>query len=344
MILKLQGQVFFNFRQEKMILISEEQVSKFKNFLDSHETFIIAGHKEPDGDCISSCMGISFILDTMNKPYIMLNAGPFKRNEIKKFAPKFKSALPFMTQDERNSCGLIIADCSELSRLGDIDGDLKGFDTFVIDHHKTADIKGTSGIIDPSSPAASCLVQQLFEAIAGKPSKEQAGIFFFGMATDTGFFKYLTEDSAEVFRATSRLVESGANPRKIYQEITGGKQWSTRKLLGIMLSHAERHFNGKLVVTFETMDDTKKFGQDGRDSDAFYSLMLEVENVEAVLFIRQETEFSCTLGFRSKEKCDVSAIAAKFGGGGHKNAAGASTEGKIETLLPLILKEFAKSL
>lgn len=327
-----------------MILISEEQVSKFKNFLESHDTFIIAGHKEPDGDCISSCMGISFILDTMNKPYIMLNAGPFKRNEIKKFAPKFKSALPFMTQDERNSCGLIIADCSELSRLGDIDGDLKGFDTFVIDHHKTADIKGTSGIIDPSSPAASCLVQQLFEAIVGKPSKEQAGIFFFGMATDTGFFKYLTEDSAEVFRATSRLVESGANPRKIYQEITGGKQWSTRKLLGIMLSHAERHFNGKLVVTFETMDDTKKFGQDGRDSDAFYSLMLEVENVEAVLFIRQETEFSCTLGFRSKEKCDVSAIAAKFGGGGHKNAAGASTEGKIETLLPLILKEFAKSL
>lgn len=327
-----------------MILISEEQVSKFKNFLDTHDTFIIAGHKEPDGDCISSCMGISFILDTMNKPCIMLNAGPFKRNEIKKFAPKFKSALPFMTQDERNSCGLIIADCSELSRLGDIDGDLKGFDTFVIDHHKTADIKGTSGIIDPSSPAASCLVQQLFEAIVGKPSKEQAGIFFFGMATDTGFFKYLTEDSAEVFRATSRLVESGANPRKIYQEITGGKQWSTRKLLGIMLSHAERHFNGKLVVTFETMDDTKKFGQDGRDSDAFYSLMLEVENVEAVLFIRQETEFSCTLGFRSKEKCDVSAIAAKFGGGGHKNAAGASTEGKIETLMPLILKEFAKSL
>ena len=164
------------------------------------------------------------------------------------------------------------------------------------------------------------------------------------MATDTGFFKYLTEDSSEVFKGTARLVESGANPRKIYQEMTGGKQWNTRKLLGIMLDHAERHFNGKLVVTFETMDDTRKFGQDGRDSDAFYMLMLEVENVEAVLFIRQETEFSCTLGFRSREKCDVSAIASKFGGGGHKNAAGASTEGKIETLLPLILKEFAKAL
>lgn len=327
-----------------MILISKEQILKFKSFLDSHDSFIIAGHKEPDGDCISSCIGISFILDKINKPYIMINAGPFKRNEIKKFAPKFKNELPFMTQDERNSFGLIIADCSELSRLGDIDGDLKGFSTFIIDHHKTANVKNSDNIIDPTSPAASCLVQQLFESLVGKPSKEQADIFFFGMATDTGFFKYLTEDSAEVFKGTARLVESGANPRKIYQEMTGGKQWNTRKLLGIMLDHAERHFNGKLVVTFETMDDTRKFGQDGRDSDAFYMLMLEVENVEAVLFIRQETEFSCTLGFRSREKCDVSAIASKFGGGGHKNAAGASTEGKIETLLPLILKEFAKVL
>ncbi|MGN0728790.1 DHH family phosphoesterase [Treponema sp.] len=327
-----------------MNLITQEQISKFRSFLDSHDTFIIAGHKEPDGDCVSSCIGLSFILDALKKPYIMLNAGPFKRNEIKKFAPKFKNSLPFMAQDDRNRCALIITDCSELSRIGDIDGDLTGLSTFIIDHHKTADVKTPDCIIDSSAPAASCIVQQLFEAIVGKPTREQAGILFFGMATDTGFFKYLTENSAEVFRGTARLVESGANPRKIYQEITGGKQWNTRKLLGIMLEHAERHFNGKLVTTFETMEDTKKFGQEGRDSDAFYTLMLEVENVEAVLFIRQETEFSCTLGLRSRDKCDVSAIAAKFGGGGHKNASGASTEGKIETLLPQILKEFAKVL
>ena len=111
-----------------------------------------------------------------------------------------------------------------------------------------------------------------------------------------------------------------------------------------MLERAERYYNGKLAVTWETMEDTKKYGQDGRDSDSLYSLMLDVEGIEAVLFVRQETEHSCTLGLRSREDCDVSAIAAKFGGGGHKNAAGASTEGKIETLVPAILKEFAKVL
>jgi phosphoesterase RecJ-like protein len=327
-----------------MILISREQIADFKNFLDSHETFIVAGHKEPDGDCIASCLGISYIIKSYEKPYIMINQGPFKRSEIRRFAPLFKNSVPFMTENERKKCGLIIADCSEITRLGDLGDELKDLDRFIIDHHKTSGDASKNAVIDPTSPAASCIVQQFFESIVGKPTKKQAESLFFGICTDTGFFRFLDENSGEVFRGVSRLVDSGANPRETYREMTGGKHWNTRKLLAIMLERAERHFNGKLVATYETMEDTRKFGQEGRDSDALYSLMLEVENVEAVLFVRQETEFSCTIGLRSRDKCDVSEIAAKFGGGGHKNAAGASTEGKIETLLPRILKEFSKVL
>lgn len=327
-----------------MQIISEKQLSSFKKFLELHDSFIIAGHKDPDGDCISSCLGLSYIVENTGKPYIMLNAGPFKRIEIREYADFFRNDIPFMTQDERNRCGLIMTDCSEILRLGEIDGDLKGFDTFIIDHHKTADSNGENTIIDPTSPAASCLVQQLFEALVGKPTEQQANTIFFGVCTDTGFFRFLTEDSAEVFRSTARLVEAGANPRKTYQKMTSGKSWNTRKLLSIMLDHAERYCNGKLVVTYESMEDTRKFGQEGRDSDAFYSLMLEVEGIEAVVFVRQETEHSCTIGLRSREKCDVSEIAQKFGGGGHKNASGASTEGRTETLIPQIVKEFSKVL
>ena len=126
--------------------------------------------------------------------------------------------------------------------------------------------------------------------------------------------------------------------------MSGGKAWSTRKLLGIMLDRAERYCGGKLVATYEKMEDTRRYGQEGRDSDALYTLMLAVDGVEAVLFLRQETENSCTAGFRSRKSCDVSAIASKFGGGGHKNASGASIEGRVETLLPAIIKEFSKVL
>ena len=90
------------------------------------------------------------------------------------------------------------------------------------------------------------------------------------------------------------------------------------------------------------MDDTKKWGQEGRDSDALYSTLLAVEGVEAVVFLRQDTENTCTAGLRSKDQIDVSVIASKFGGGGHKNASGLSCNGRLETLIPSIIKEFAR--
>lgn len=327
-----------------MIPLTKEQADSFMSFVERHDSFLIAGHKEPDGDCIASSLGISYILKHLNKPHLLLNAGPFKRTEIKKYAGLFTKNIPFMTKEESEKCGLIIVDCSEMQRLGELEGNIKGLDTFIVDHHKTADTSLPNTIIDSSCPAAALLVQQLYEAIVGKPSQKEADTLFFGISTDTGFFRYLNEKDGEVFQAASRLVQAGTSPRKTYQEMTGGKPWNTRKLLGIMLDRAELHCNGKLVTTYEKIEDTHKYGQDGRDSDALYTLMLAVEGVEAVLFLRQETEENCTVGFRSRDKCDVSAIASKFGGGGHKNASGASIQGRIETLLPAIIKEFSKVL
>lgn len=327
-----------------MKIITAEEISYFKEFLDNHETFLICGHKEPDGDCIASSIGIEKIVLHTGKTSVMLNAGPFKRTEISKYGKLFTNEIPFMTESERKKCGLIIVDCSEIKRLGELEGDLKDLDTFIVDHHKTSSVEGKNTIIDPSAPAAACMVQMLYEAVIGKPTEEDAHDLFFGMATDTGFFRFLKEDSSEVFKSTARLVEAGANPRSIYTEITSGKPWNTRKLLGLMLSRAERYCQGKLVLTYETQEDTRKFGQEGRDTDTLYSTFLATKGVQAVVFLRQETDHNCTAGFRSQDECDVSLIAAKFGGGGHKNASGASIEGKLETLIPAIVKEFSKIL
>ena len=326
-----------------MQIITDEQTAAFSDFLRAHDFFYIIGHKEPDGDCVYSCLGMAALLDAKKLPCQLLNAGPFKRTEIKDKADLFTNVPTFLSEPERKKTGLIILDCSEMARLGDIDGDLNGLDTFIVDHHKTASITQNC-IIDATSPATANLVQQLYEKLVGKPPKDVADMLFFGMATDTGYFRFLKDDAAEVFMAAARLVEAGANPRQIYDRMTGGKSYATRKLLGIMLDRAERYYNNKLVITYETMEDTRKYGQDGRDSDALYSLLLACEGVEAVVFLRQETEHSCTAGFRSRDAVDVSAIAAKFGGGGHKNAAGLSMEGKLETIIPEIKKEFAKVL
>jgi len=323
--------------------IQENNIQEFKDFISNHQYFYIIGHKEPDGDCIASCLGIADILKKSNKEYKLLSAGPFKRPEIKKFEKQFSNKTDFLDNKDREITGLIILDCSELSRLGEIDGDLSDLDIFVIDHHKTSNLpENAKGFIDPEAPACAYLVQIFYEKILGKIPLKLANILFFGLSTDTGYFRFLSQDSAEVFMAAARLVSYGVEPRMIYNEINSGKPYSTRQLLGVLLSKAERYLDEKLVITYETLEDTKKYGSEGRDSDALYQLLLSSQDVEAAVFLRQDTISTCTGGFRSVDKIDVSQVAAKFGGGGHKNASGMSTDGKIENLIPLIVKEFAK--
>lgn len=323
-----------------MSVISEAQLVSFQEFVNSHEAFYITGHKEPDGDCLTSSLGIAHLLKRLEKKYQLLSSGPFKRTEIKKYE-SFFSKTCIKLHDNRKKIGLFIVDCSEFERLGDYEKEVKDLDYFILDHHKTSE-GASNGIINTKAPATAYIIQHLYEKIIGTVDEETAKILFFGLCTDTGFFRFLDETSTEVFMAAGRLVNSGANPRETYAEITSGKPFSTRKLLSLMLDRAIQKFNGKLIYTYETLEDTRKFGHEGRDSDSLYQMLLSVDNVRAVLFIRQDTEKTCTAGFRSKEDVDVSAIAAKFGGGGHKNAAGLSTTGKIQQLLPKILKEFEK--
>lgn len=326
-----------------MKTISSNQLTNFKNFITNHKAFVICGHKEPDGDCIASSLGVSKILEFYKKPYQILNAGPFKRTETKNFEKYFKNQFVRQTSKLEDT-GLIIVDCSETFRLGDMESQVAHLDTFIIDHHKTADTSENTSIIDSTAPAAACIVQQLYEKTVGKLDKETAEILFFGLATDTGFFKFLDDTSSDIFILASRLIKEGANPRKTYDLISSGKPFITRKLLATTLNKTECFFNGKLAIACETMEDTHNFGLEGRDSDALYSLLLAVKEVEVVVFIRQETDKTCTLGFRSRDKIDVSVVASCFGGGGHKNASGACTTGTIENLIPRIKQEFAKIL
>lgn len=328
-----------------MSIITQADSDSLKDFIQNHNNFLIIGHKEPDGDCIASCIGLAHIVKHFNKPYTLLSAGPFKRHEIKPYESQFSDTVDFMDTQERKTTGLIITDCSELSRLGDIDFDFKGLDTFIIDHHKTSDIpQGALGYINGEAPAAAYLVQLFYEALIGPLPKQLASIIFFGICTDTGFFRFLnsSEAAADLLNAVARLNTYGADPRKTYNEINNGKPWNTRKLLGTLLTRAEQYLNGKLIITYETLEDTHKLGTEGRDSDALYQLLLSTKDVKAAVFLRQDTPSTCTGGFRSLDDVDVSLVASKFGGGGHKNASGMSCEGRIETLIPSIVKEFAR--
>jgi len=310
------------------------------SLIQNHKEFILAGHREPDGDCIGSMLALDSWLRRHGKITTLVSAGPFKRPEIQHFEPLFVRTAP-ETAKHKN-CILLILDCSNLERLGDAAEGLSELTTALIDHHTTNDSSSPADFVCTDAPATTRLVQAIIEATGEAPTVEEAEFLLFGLCTDTGFFRHLDVNGADSMCAASRLLQCGASPKKTYHWMYGGKTINSRILLARILNRLTPCYAGALMVTWETMADTQQFGLEGRDSDSLYQLIQAIEGVEAIVIVRQETETNCTVGFRSRDWVDVSKIASRFGGGGHRQASGLSIAGTIRTVLPCLVEAFAE--
>jgi phosphoesterase RecJ-like protein len=310
-------------------------------FINTGNKFLVAGHKEPDGDCVGSQLALCSVLKRLGKEAIPCSVGPFKRNEIKHFEVLF---CPAPDEEARKGSKVIITDCSSLERTGDLAPLLEKLPTALIDHHdhnKNAhnNVLDVS-YVDPNAPSVTQMILHLIEALGMKPTKEEAELLLFGLCTDTGFFRHTDSSSPETFETAAALIHAGASPKKAYLSMYGGKSLDSRYLLGLILSRAESHFGGKLIISTEEYEDTQRYGLEGRDSESLYQLLQSVGGVEAIVIIRQEKPDNCTVGFRSLDKVDVATVARSLGGGGHKNAAGLSINGKILEIKEKILAVF----
>jgi len=295
------------------------------DFIRKGTDFVVAGHEGPDGDCVGSQLAIASLLRRMGKKAVPCSAGPFKRPEIKPYAEQFLPCPP-----QREGLRVIVMDCSTRKRVGDLPID--GLLSAAVDHHASGDPWGAVVYLDPGAPAVALMTERIFRALGAEPTVEEAELLLFGLCTDTGFFRHLDETGSEVFLAASRLAAAGASPKKTFAAINGGKPLNSRILMGAVLARTRPYYGGRLLVSDETLKESERYGQDSRDSDLVYQLLQSVEGVEAITLIRQESAEECTLGFRSLDRVDVGAIAETFGGGGHKNAAGAKVRGAIAEL------------
>jgi phosphoesterase RecJ-like protein len=311
------------------------------DFIGTGNTFLVAGHKEPDGDCVGSSLALCSVLGRLGKRAIPCSAGPFKRIEIKPYEALF-TAVP--REEDRRDARVIVVDCSSAERTGDLESHLADLPLALIDHHSAGvhSKKGTVLFLDPDAPSVTFMILALIEALGLRPTREEAEYLFFGLCTDTGFFRHVDEGGAEVLFSAGRMVRAGASPKKAFNAVNGGKSFNSRILLGIQLSRAEEFFDGRLIYTSEEYEETQRFGLEGRDSDSLYQILLAAAKVEAIAVVRQETPEKCTVGLRSRDWVDVAAVAADFGGGGHKNAAGFAAAARIAELKPKILARFEK--
>lgn len=308
-------------------------------FLDAYEQYIIAGHREPDGDSIGSCLALDSFLRRRGKKTVLLSSGPFKRPEIRTYETLFLPRIPDTISLENTA--VIVLDCANIERIGDAAAGLEKLPYTVIDHHATNTGARPVDYVDHASPATTILIQDCIESFGDKPTAEEAALLLFGLCTDTGFFRHLDTSCPRAFESTARLVAAGASPKETFLNMNGGKSIESRFLISRILSRLTRYYDGQMVVTWETLEDTKEFGLEGRDSDSLYQLIQGIAGVEVIVIVRQETPDNCTVGFRSVHRVDVSTVAQSFGGGGHKHASGLSIPGTIEELIPRFVAAFA---
>jgi len=304
-------------------------------FIRAHTSFIIVGHKEPDGDCVASELAVASLIRALGKEATVHSAGPFDRPEISSFEPQLS---PVISDERRSGAAVIIVDCSTPDRTGALGARLLGLPSLVIDHHSTGEPFGDARYVDATSPSTTMLVSQLYSDMGIVPDAVTARLLLFGLCTDTGFFRHLGAHGADTFHAVAGLVAQGTSTAEVYMMVYGERALSTRKLLAEMLLRAESYCGDRLLLTWQTISDRESLKAFQRGEDELYRLLQTVKSNIIVALIKEESSGAYSVGLRSTSEVDVGAVAGSFGGGGHKQASGFDINGSLESVKARVLE------
>jgi phosphoesterase RecJ-like protein len=301
-----------------------ELLTKIAGTLMSRDNIIIIGHVRPDGDCVSSSLGLALGLRKLGKNAVAVLADPVPR--IYKWLPHLD--LVFKPEElDFEPEQVVVVDVSELSRIGKAVDLIKNKDEVItIDHHATGEPAGKLYWKNPSYPAAAEMIYDLLKFMKVPFDKELSQIVLTGISTDTGFFKY-SNVNEKLFDDVGELVRNGAKVDIISRNVTENNKLSTIKLLMEALQKMKIELDGKLVWSYVTQKDLEKYSCDYEETAGIVGFLRTLDTAEtAILFIEDEDN-QVNISFRSKLFVNVNEIALHFGGGGHARAAGCSIRG-----------------
>jgi phosphoesterase RecJ-like protein len=298
---------------------------------------LLTTHTRPDGDACGCITAICETLTSLGKnvKILLLSESPEWYEFLFEQKPEF-----FSKKTKIDSDLIIVVDTSSYNQLPELDKYLKQSDkpVLVIDHHATSDNLGDVRLIDSSAAATALIVFDLLKYAGWPITKKIAGAFFVAVSTDTGWFQFDNTDS-RALRVCAELIDAGANPSRLYRDLYQNFSPQRFKLMIAMLNTLELHLDGRFAVQHLTQDDFKRTGAKFSDTENLIDECRRISGVEAAALFVEQADGRVKISLRSRGAVDVCKIAEKFGGGGHKMAAGAHLPGPIDNAKTLILAE-----
>lgn len=303
---------------------------------------LISSHVNPDGDAIGSELAMYHLIRSMGKKAHIINQDAVPGNLL--FLP---GAAEILTPDQLAlpyDCTFML-DCGQSDRAGDVFiEDKKGYGLVVnIDHHLTATPWADLNWVDQAAGSTSEMIYSLIRQLIGKPDLDMALCIYTGIVADTGSFRY-SNTTAGVFSLASSLVSMGVDPAQVASHLYENTPYKRIKLLGIVLRSIGITDDG--LVSWISMPASALEETDTRweDTEEFINYPRSISTVRVALSFKQISSNTVKVSLRSQGRIDVARMALKYGGGGHKNAAGFSLNGDLDEIKDKVIREVHREL
>ncbi|PYX96022.1 MAG: bifunctional oligoribonuclease/PAP phosphatase NrnA [Acidobacteria bacterium] len=299
--------------------------------IEQRRRFVLTSHARPDGDAIGSALACGQILRCLGKEAEVVLRDPVPRiYQLLPFAEKVVQADRINGDYE----AAIILECDSIQRTR-LDGLERKF-LISIDHHLSGRPFAHVNWIDPKAVATGEMVYWLAREARVEITPEIATCLYTALLTDTGSFMF-EGTNEHTFALARELVVAGADPVHCARNIYFGHSTAKMRLLGAALSNLHRE--GPLAWIWVTQEQMEKCGAKEEDCEGLVNYALSIQAVEVAVFFRELPDGRYRVSMRSKGKLNVSAVAARFGGGGHQCASGCAVEGPLSLAVNRIMAE-----
>ena len=310
-------------------------LDEIATIVNEGKRFLLASHKDPDGDALGSILALGEALMLSGKEVVLFNEGPMPDSMV--FLKGIEKIVDrFNPESDSEFDALFALDCGTFERLGEASFILSAIRPLInIDHHEKNAHFGDINLVDTNSSSVGEIIYRFIQAAELPMNEHIAEDLFVAIQTDTGSFRY-ENTTKEAFTIAGELMGWGVNPWKVSRRVMDEYSLKKLRLLALALNTIEILHEGKVGLITITQQMFSQAKAHSFDSERFVDYPRFIPGVEIGALIKEIGRDYYKFSLRSNDWVNVADLACQFGGGGHPKAAAFTRNGSLD----LVKQEF----